>query len=70
MLLITLPATIVNFTVGRECAVADGVQNFLETICQGSVINIMNLAEIGAMQMEAIIVFVAVVVNILFIGFL
>ena len=70
MLLITLPATIVNFTLGNECAITDGVTNFLETICQGSVINIMNVTDLNAMQIEAIIFFVAVFVNIFFIAFL
>ena len=70
ILIITLPASIVNFTLGNECAITDGVTNFLNSICRGSVINIMNVSDINEMQIEAVIFFVGVLSNIVFIGFL
>lgn len=70
MLIITLPASIVNFTLGSECIITDGVTSFLNTICRGSVINIMNVSDIDEMQIEAVIFFVGILANIVFIGFL
>ena len=66
-----LPNYIVNYTQGNECGLVNGgLKGFLNLICRGSVINVMNINKIDAMQIEAVIMFVAVLGNILFIGFL
>lgn len=43
---------------------------FLEGICKGSVINVMNVEVLDALQMQAVLNFVAVLSNILLIGYL
>lgn len=40
------------------------------SVCRGSVINIMSVAEIDAMQIEAVIFFAAIMLNIVFIAYL
>jgi len=69
--ILALPAFLVNYTQGQECGyVNDGVKGFLNSICRGSVINILNVKIIDGMQIQAGIFFFAVIVNILFIGFM
>jgi hypothetical protein len=70
-LVIGLPAFLVNFTQGNECGLANGgVRGILNSICRGSVINILNVKQIDNMQIEAGILFAAVLLNILLIGYL
>jgi hypothetical protein len=70
-ILVSLPTVLVNFVMGNECAVVDGgAMGLFNSVCRGSVINIMSVAEIDAMQIEAIIFFVAVLLNIVFIAYL
>jgi hypothetical protein len=69
--ILALPAFLVNYTQGQECGyVNDGVKGFLNSICRGSVINILNVKIIDAMQIQAGIFFFAVLANIFLIGFL
>ena len=42
----------------------------MNSICRGSIINVMNVKEVDAMQYEAGIMFAAIICNIVFIGFL
>lgn len=70
-ILVSLPAVLVNFVMGSECSVVNGgAHGLFNSVCRGSVINIMSVAEIDAMQIEAIIFFIAVLVNIVFIAYL
>lgn len=71
MILITIPLVLINFVMGTECKIVnDSVANIFNSVCRGSAINIMNIEVIDAMQIEAVIFFIAVVLNIIFISYL
>jgi len=66
-----MPSVLVNYLMGEECSVVNGAGGgFLEGICKGSVINVMNVEVLDALQMQAVLNFVAVLSNILLIGYL
>lgn len=57
--------------MGSECKIVnDSIVNIFNSVCRESVINIMNIAEIDSMQIEAIIFFIAILLNIIFIAYL
>jgi hypothetical protein len=69
--LVSLPAVLVNFVMGTECKEVNGTaMGLFNSVCRGSVINIMSVSEIDAMQIEASIFFAAIVLNIVFIAYL
>jgi hypothetical protein len=42
---------LINFLMGNECKITnDGIKNVLNSVCRGSVINIMNVQMIDAME--------------------
>jgi hypothetical protein len=42
--ILMIPSTLINYTMGKECKDINGTASgFFEGICQGSIINVMNV---------------------------
>ena len=49
--IIGIPGFVINYTQGHECGIVDGgMKGVLNGICRGSVINVMNVKQLDAMQ--------------------
>lgn len=65
LLICSVPSLIINLSHGSMCVVLDGlIYSFYGLICKSSVINIMNVAEIDMLEVQAVINFVAICVSI------
>jgi hypothetical protein len=71
LLVVALPSTLLNLTMGGECKEVDGPNGgFFSGVCRLSVLNIMNIEIIDAMEIQAVLNFAAVVANIFLVAYL